>query len=49
MVSDISEARLVMLFVEGLIDPLRGWVRAYKPVTLHDVITRTRDMLDVVP
>jgi len=34
MVSDISKVRLVMLFIEGLIDPLCGWVRAYKPANL---------------
>jgi hypothetical protein len=28
MVSNISEGRLVMLFVEGLMEPLRGWVKA---------------------
>jgi hypothetical protein len=49
MVTDISEARLVMLFVEGLTEPLRGWVKAYKPTTLQDAVSRTRDMQDVVP
>jgi hypothetical protein len=49
MVTDISEARLVMLFVEGLSEPLRGWVKAYKPATLQDAVSRARDMQDVVP
>jgi hypothetical protein len=49
MVTDIFEARLVMLFVEGLTEPLRGWVKAYKPTTLQDAVSRTRDMQDVVP
>jgi hypothetical protein len=31
VVSDISEHRLVMLFTEALTDPLRGWVKAFKP------------------
>ena len=44
MVTDILEARLVMLFTKGLVEPLQGWVKAYKPTTLHDVISRTRDM-----
>lgn len=34
MVINISEARLIMLFIEGLDDPLRGWVRAYNLATL---------------
>jgi hypothetical protein len=33
-VSDISEHRLVMLFIEALTEPLRGWVKAFKPHTL---------------
>jgi hypothetical protein len=37
-VTDISEHRLVMLFTEALTDPLRGWVKAFKPRTLQDAI-----------
>lgn len=48
MVSDISDARLIILFVDGLTNPLHGWVRAYNPTTLQDVVTRTRDIYDVV-
>jgi hypothetical protein len=49
MVTDISEARLVMLFTEGLTEPLRGWVKAYKPTTLQDAVNRARDLQDSVP
>lgn len=38
-----------MLFVEGLSDTLHGWVRAYNPTSLMDVISKTRDMIDIVP
>jgi hypothetical protein len=48
-VTDISEPRLIMLFTEGLTEPLRGWVNAYTPPTLHDAILRTRDLADSVP
>lgn len=41
MVTDISEARLIMLFLEGLAEPLHGWMRAYKPISLMDAISRT--------
>ena len=34
MVPDISEWRLVILFTEGLIEPLKGWVKAFDPPTL---------------
>jgi hypothetical protein len=33
-VTDISEPRLIMLFTEGPTEPLRGWVKAYRPPTL---------------
>jgi hypothetical protein len=29
-VIDISEPRLIMLFMKGLTEPLRGWVKAYR-------------------
>ena len=49
MVTDISEARLIMLFMEGLLEPLHGWVKAFKPMTLQDAIIRAWDIEDVVP
>jgi hypothetical protein len=33
-VIDISKPRLIMLFTEELTEPLRGWVKAYRPPTL---------------
>jgi hypothetical protein len=45
MVPDISPARLLMLFTEGLLEPLRGWVKAFKPPNLQDAIWRTRDLM----
>lgn len=49
MVTDISKAWLIMLFVEGLAEPLCGWERDYKPISFKDAISRTQDMIDVVP
>jgi hypothetical protein len=34
VVTDISELVLIMLFTEGLTEPLRGWVKEYRPPTL---------------
>ena len=34
MVTDIIEPQLIMLFTEGLAEPLHGWVKAYKRATL---------------
>ena len=45
MVSDISPARLLMFFTEGLLEPLHGWVKAFKPPNLHDAIWRTKDLM----
>jgi hypothetical protein len=49
VVTDISEPRMIMLFTKGLTEPLRGWVKAYRPPTLQDAILRTRDLADLVP
>jgi hypothetical protein len=48
-VTDILEPRMIMLFTEGLTEPLRGWVKAYMPPTLQDAILHTRDLADSVP
>jgi hypothetical protein len=39
-VSDILEHRIVTLFIEALTEPLRGWVKAFKPHTLQEAIVR---------
>ena len=49
MVTDISESRLILLFTEALTEPLRGWVKSYRPTTLEDAISRTRALQDDVP
>jgi hypothetical protein len=43
-VPDMSESRLLMIYTEALNDPLHGWVKAFKPATLHDAIEHTRDL-----
>jgi hypothetical protein len=49
MVTDVSEHRLVMLFMEGLVEPLRGWVKDFRPNTLNEAIVKTWDIVDRVP
>jgi hypothetical protein len=44
MVHDISPTRLMMLFIEGLMEPLKGWVKAFNPTNLQDAIWRMRDL-----
>jgi hypothetical protein len=34
----------MMLFTEGLMEPLKGWVKAFKPTNLQYAIWRTRDL-----
>lgn len=34
MVSNIFEARLIILFIEGLVEPRRGLVRSYRSISL---------------
>jgi hypothetical protein len=42
MVQDIAQTRLMMLFTEGLMEPLKGWVKAFKPTNLQDAIWRKK-------
>eukprot|EP00253_Pinus_taeda_P027576 PITA_27576 len=49
MVPNLSTARRVYMYVEGLAEPLRGLVRSTRPATLQDAINRTRDLQDVLP
>lgn len=44
MVPSISERRLVILFMEGLLEPLRGWVKAFDPPTLLEAMKKVRNM-----
>ena len=44
MVTDISESRLILLFTEGLVEPLKGLVKTYQPTTLQEAMTRTKDL-----
>jgi hypothetical protein len=34
----------MMLFTEGLMEPLRGWVKDFKPTNFHDAIWTTMDL-----
>ncbi|XP_057873430.2 uncharacterized protein LOC131079483 [Cryptomeria japonica] len=44
MVSSILQKRLVVLFTEGLDEPLKGWVKAFDLPTLVDAMKKARSM-----
>jgi hypothetical protein len=44
MVQDMSPTKLMILFTEGLMEPLKGWVKAFKPTSLQESIWKTRDL-----
>jgi hypothetical protein len=44
MVQDISPTRLMILFTEGMMEPLKGWVNDFKPTNLQDAIYMERDL-----
>jgi hypothetical protein len=44
VMQDMSSTRLMMLFTEGLMEPLKGWVKAFKPTNLQEAIWKTRDL-----
>jgi hypothetical protein len=44
MVQDMSPTRLMILITEGLMEPLKGWVKAFKPTILQEAIWKMRDL-----
>lgn len=44
MVNNISERRLVILFVEGLYEPMKGWIKAFDPPTLQEAMRKACSM-----
>ena len=44
LVIDILERRLVVLFMDGLSEPLRGWVKGHDPGTLQEATKKARDL-----
>ena len=49
MVPDLSVARRVYMFIDGLDEPLHGFLKSTKPTTLKDVIERASDLQDALP
>jgi hypothetical protein len=45
MVPYMLESKLFIMYIEGLTKSLRGWVKAFKPITLQDVIEHTKDLV----
>ena len=48
-VADVSMGRLVLLFTEFLVEPLKFLVKSHKPTTLKDAMSLTRDLQNVLP
>ena len=44
MVPNLSSAKMIYMFIDGLEEPLRGLVRSTRPAILHDTVGRTRDL-----
>lgn len=42
MVPNINERRLVVLFTEGLMEPLKCWLKAFDPPTLQEATKKAR-------
>ena len=49
MVPNLSDARRVYTFIEGLLEPLPQLVKSRKPSTLQEVVTCTRDLQGGIP
>lgn len=44
MVTGVTERRLVILFSEGLTEPLKGWIKAFDPPSLQEAMKKARNM-----
>ncbi|XP_057857449.2 uncharacterized protein LOC131066653 [Cryptomeria japonica] len=44
MVMGITERQLVILFSEGLMEPLKGWIKAFDPPSLQEAMKKARNM-----
>ena len=49
MMPDLSTARRVYMFIDGLAEPLHGLVKSTRQATLQDAIERARDLQDAFP
>jgi hypothetical protein len=45
MVLNMSESRLLMMYIEGLNEPMRGWVKYFNLVTLQYATKNTQDLV----
>ena len=45
LVTNNSERRLVVLFMDGLSNPLRGWVKGHDPAKLQEATKKARDLV----
>ena len=44
LVIDISKRRLLVLFMDGLSDPFRCWVKGHDLATLHEAAKKAHDL-----
>lgn len=49
MVYDISKRRRVMMFFEGLAEPLKGWVKSLDPGSLQEAMKKARNLEAFAP
>jgi len=48
-VQNISPRRVIFLFIDGLLDPLRGLVKSFEPLSLEEVFKRAMTLESVLP
>ncbi|KAH9323777.1 hypothetical protein KI387_018416 [Taxus chinensis] len=44
MITDATENRLIVLFIEGLVEPLKDLVRTFDPLSLQEAIKKSLDL-----
>ena len=48
-VANVSIGRLLFIFPEGLVEPLKFLVKSHNPTNLNDAMSLTRDLQNVLP
>ena len=48
LVMDILERRQIVLFMDGLTEPVRGWVKGFNPATLLEAIKKARSITSLL-
>ena len=44
MISDLTMTKIVYMFIDGMVEPLHGFVKSTRPTMLQEAMERARDL-----